>query len=422
MPKLVAGLVDREIPLETTIALARSLQSRYGITRIADTTRLDRIGIPTIGAIVPNSPDGLGVYNGKGLTRDAALAGALMEAIERQVCARFENVKVYPRPLPFVDRTIDIRALGWLGPIETASGNAFVDCVSGVNLIDGSLVDVPVGIVRHPRAGDRLFYYTSSNGLASGNTANEAIYHALMELIERHLWSRVHILSHVWPRTLRARAAEPIEQADDPLAREVTDASEHPALAPSVARILEAGFQFRLLTYSEPGWPCAMMACIADSAAHELFYHLGFGCSWSPEHAAIRAITEAAQVRVTDIQGAREDIKRAGGLPQRGIEHGRRPGALPASGRWYYDGPAAGVRVGDIPHQACSELDADIAQTIHLLRNWGETCVAYIDLTPPGLPLHVARIVAPHLERTLVDGSVSKCMRAFLDNPLAIAR
>lgn len=421
MPKLVAGLIDREVPLETTIATAQSLRSRYGITRIAETTRLDRIGIPTISTIVPNSPDGLGVYNGKGLTRDAALAGALMEAIERQVCARFESVNVYSVPLHQLARAIDLRALGYLGAIEDASEDVVVDCVRGTNLVDGARVDVPEGVVRCPRVGDALFSDISSNGLASGNTANESIYHALMELLERHLWSRVHVLSHVWPRTLRARAAKPIEQADDPLAKEVTDAAEHPALAPSVARILEAGLQFRLLTYSERGWPCAMMACIADSAADELFYHLGFGCSWSPEHAAIRAITEAVQVRVTDIQGAREDIKRSGDLPLRGFEHGRRPGALPAGGRWYYDGPAPGVRVADIPNQACGDLAADIAQTVRLLRNWGETCVACIDLTPPDLPLSVVRIVAPHLERTLVDGTVSKRMRAFLNNPLAIA-
>jgi len=415
-------LADREVALEATIAVAQSLRARYGITRIADTTRLDRIGIPTMSAMVPQSPDGLGVYNGKGLTRDAALAGALMEAIERQVCARFESVDVYAVPVRDVDRAIDLRALGWLGSIEDASTDAIVECVRGVNLIDDSPIDVPVGSVRCPRAGKRLFHYTSSNGLASGNTASEAIYHALMELVERHLWSRVHVLSHVWPRTLRSRPGPGGEEPDDPVAREVIDATEHAALAPSVGRILAAGLQFRLLTYSESGWPSAMMACIADPSGDELFYHLGFGCSWSPAHAAIRAITEAVQVRVTDIQGAREDIKRSEDVPLHDFEHGRRPGSFPTGGRWYYDAPAAPVRLTDLQIKGRGSLAADIAQMLAVLRDWGETCVACVDLTPPDIPLCVVRIVGPHLERTLVDGTISSRSRAFLRNPLAALR
>ncbi|HZY99088.1 MAG TPA: YcaO-like family protein [Candidatus Baltobacteraceae bacterium] len=414
-------LIDREVPLETTIAVVQSLRTRYGITRIADTTRLDRIGIPTVSAIVPNSPDGLGVYNGIGLTREAALAGALMEAIERQICARFEGVNVFDARLTEVDRVLDLRSLGWIGAIEDASASAVVGCVRGINLLDWSPVDVPVGAVRCPRIGERFFQHTSTNGLASGNTWNEAVYHALMELVERHLWSRVHVLSHIWPRTLRARLGK-LDLPDDPVAYEVIDALDNPVLAPSVRPILEAGLRFRLLTYSELGWPCAMMACIVDPAGDGLFYHLGFGCSWSPLHAAIRAITEAVQVRVTDIQGAREDIKRAGDVLVRDLDHGRRPASFPIGGRWYYDGPALPLRLIDLSNDSRGTLTADIAQTLEVMDHWGETCVACVDLTPTDLPLRVVRIVAPHLERTLVDGTISGRLSTFLDNPLASIR
>ena len=64
--------------------------ARYGITRVADTTHLDRTGIPTYSAMVPGSPDVLGVYNGKGITRESAIASAVMEAAERQIAARVE--------------------------------------------------------------------------------------------------------------------------------------------------------------------------------------------------------------------------------------------------------------------------------------------------------------------------------------------
>lgn len=81
------GTYDRAVPFEQTLALVPELRRRYGITRLADTTYLDRTGISTYSALVPNSPDLLGVYNGKGLTREAAMASAVMEATERQIGA-----------------------------------------------------------------------------------------------------------------------------------------------------------------------------------------------------------------------------------------------------------------------------------------------------------------------------------------------
>jgi ribosomal protein S12 methylthiotransferase accessory factor len=165
-----------------------------------------------------------------------------------------------------------------------------------------------------------------------------------------------------------------------------------------------------------------MMACISDTKANELFYHLGFGCSWSPVHAAIRAITEAVQVRVTDIQGAREDIKRSDEPPVRAFEHGRRAAGLPTGGRWYFDGPAGTVALSSLRDKSGPDLGTDIARLVGLLREWGETCVACVDLTPPGVPIRVVRVVAPHLERTLVDGTISAALRAFIENPFAVAR
>ncbi|HVA26939.1 MAG TPA: hypothetical protein VNF68_02100, partial [Candidatus Baltobacteraceae bacterium] len=74
---------DRCVSLERTLSLIPELRRRFGITRIGDTTLLDRTNIPTACAVVPISPDALSVYNGKGLTREAAVASAVMEAAER---------------------------------------------------------------------------------------------------------------------------------------------------------------------------------------------------------------------------------------------------------------------------------------------------------------------------------------------------
>jgi len=52
-----------------------------GVTRIAEITHLDRIGIPVYSAIRPGAAEGaVSIYAGKGVTQPQAKASAMMEA------------------------------------------------------------------------------------------------------------------------------------------------------------------------------------------------------------------------------------------------------------------------------------------------------------------------------------------------------
>src|SRR5438876_688284 len=76
--------VVRTIPPTVTICCVTPLLQRIDVTRVADVTRLDRVGIPNFTTVRPRERgEGLSYYNGKGITRAAAHAGALMEAVER---------------------------------------------------------------------------------------------------------------------------------------------------------------------------------------------------------------------------------------------------------------------------------------------------------------------------------------------------
>lgn len=404
---------DRAVPLDITIARARALRERYGITRVSDLTRLDQMEIPVINAFVPNSPDSLGVYAGKGITREHAVASAWMEALERQICSRCE-LERFAVPAARVMEYLDLPRVNWIG-----RDDGDVECVAGVNLLDGTAIAVPAGLVQWPRQGERVFSHTSTNGLASGNNSTEAIYHALFELCERHLWSRVHILAHMWPRSLRARIGNRADEPDDAVADEVLVTAATPVAGELARKIERAGLRLRLIAYAPQDWPIGMMACISSAGGGDaMYYHLGFGCSWSPLHAAVRAITEAAQVRVADISGTREDLKYPGAQTV-GFAHGTRPGELP-SGRWYYDGPVRErLTIDELPDRSKPDLDVELNMLLDLLRRTGERCVAYVDLTPPGVPISVARIIAPSMERTLVDGTLSPRMASLLATPLA---
>ncbi|HET6894806.1 MAG TPA: YcaO-like family protein [Candidatus Baltobacteraceae bacterium] len=402
-------------PLAATLQSASVLQTQYGITRIADITHLDRIGIPVINVIVPDSPDIIGVYNGKGITKEHAVASGLMEALERQICARCDVDRAFV-PVAEMHEYLDLPALGWIGP-----GAGGIECVRGVDLLGGAKIAVPLGLVQCPRTGHQHFTNVSTNGLASGNTATEAVLHALLELCERHLWSRVHVLAHMWPRSLRARAGDLSERADDAIANEVIARADTPLIGAMAEKIRCAGLGFRLLCYVNGGWPIAMLACISEPHGREMFYHLGMGCSWSPLHAATRAITEAVQVRLGDISGAREDLRRASGAAE-GFEHGRRPAGFP-TGRWYFDGPARQIAFDDLPDRSRTDLGQEVAMILDVLRDFGERCVAYVDLSPKHAPgISVARVVAPSLERTLVDGSLSRRSSTLLSSPLTWIR
>src|SRR5260221_4043556 len=72
----------RQAPIEQTLLHARSTASRLGITRVTDTTWLDKIGIPVFSSIRPTAKAGsLCVNAGKGLLKEDARVGAYMGAI-----------------------------------------------------------------------------------------------------------------------------------------------------------------------------------------------------------------------------------------------------------------------------------------------------------------------------------------------------
>lgn len=66
---------------EQTLQIVKPFLKEMGITRIANLTGLDRIGLPTVMVARPNSRS-VAVSLGKGLSLRAAEASGVMEAIE----------------------------------------------------------------------------------------------------------------------------------------------------------------------------------------------------------------------------------------------------------------------------------------------------------------------------------------------------
>jgi ribosomal protein S12 methylthiotransferase accessory factor YcaO len=183
--------IERSVPAAETALSVAAVAESLGVTRLADITGLDRIGIPVYSSIVPDSADNLSVHNGKGLRPVDAKAGALMEAIERKTAlkARLPIVEDSFRHLSQIASVLNPRTINYELAANYSDDRTYSWC-EGREISSGESCWVPAKLagfnwydVRYPAT----FVMTDTNGLASGNTRDEAICHALCELVRRTL-------------------------------------------------------------------------------------------------------------------------------------------------------------------------------------------------------------------------------------------
>ena len=151
-------------------------------------------------------------------------------------------------------------------------------------------------------------------------------------------------------------------------------------------------------TTSDVGIPSFLCRILQECAPPSNAYRpaTGMGCHPSREVALSRALTEAAQSRLTFISGARDDLWRSE------YEEFLDPKAY---GAWLsamaHDGPCRDFR--EVPTWRGESFDEDIAWQLGCLRSVGIEQVVVIDLTKAEFGIPVVRVVIPGLEG--VDGS-----------------
>ncbi|WP_331727763.1 YcaO-like family protein [Streptomyces sp. NBC_01176] len=280
------GTVRARTPDGTWTALAPHLP-RYGITRVADLTGLDHLGLPVWTAIRPNGHT-LAASQGKGATDRLAAISAVMEAIELWHAEQ---------PLT-VDQLGTARDIGLPYPLLSLPVRVPhadlerlpLEWTSGTGLTTGRPTLIPTSLIsRAPRTmwtPDPM--RATSTGLACGNTRDEALLHAMYEVIERD----VLFTDENRDGALR-RLVDPAT-VDDPYARTLIDRLQDQHVLLELA-----------LLESQYGIP----VCLAYlwSEAYPAWF-AGSGCHADPGIALARAITEAAQSRLTCIAGTRDDL------------------------------------------------------------------------------------------------------------------
>lgn len=349
-----------------------------GITRVADITSLDRIGIPVFSSIRPSAEEGaITVYNGKGATPIEARISAMMEGIERfsaEADGRVLPSSAYSA-IARTENALDPRAL--ILPSRT-DPDLTVPWVKGYDILQEEEIFVPAHAVFHPLAAryNRLFR-TNTNGLASGNTLEEAVFHGLAEVIERDAWSIVEVSRNTGP-----------------VVRTITD----PLIAGFLQKFERAGVPVVLRDISSDiGIPT--FAAVADDILLKdpALLTIGMGTHTNAQVAMIRALTEVAQSRLTQIHGAREDTDVADIRKKIGYERTKR-----MNRHWFE------VRTerdcSEIPSFDSDDFLTDIRLLLRHLQQRGVERVIVTDLTREEVGIPVVRVIVPGLEVYAMDG------------------
>lgn len=368
---------------EATVGDARAAFARFGITRVADVTGLDRIGIPVTMVVRPNARS-LAVSQGKGRDRVAAQASGIMESIELATAehvtgptwmapyeelAASEQRLLEPTELPLAQATNyspDL-VLPWMAGIDLATGDA--------TLVPFELVHANALLPMVPGTGT---FVRSTNGLASGNCPGEAVLHGVCEVIER---DALALFEHSSAHQRSERKVDRDSVGDgDP--------------GQLLRRFEDADIDVQIWDITSDVGVAAFRVVIVDRTTNPVLNPapaaFGAGCHPRRAVALTRALTEAAQSRLTAISGSRDDLTRAkyrsfqDAEALRGhLEQADVPGTR--------DYQAA-------PDLCCASLEHDITAVLELLGRRELGPVVAVDLSEPDVPWAVVRTIATGLE------------------------
>jgi len=374
---------QRTVDPETTLKRIEPLRKVAGITRVADITGLDRIGIPVFSSIRPEAETGaISVYNGKGASAVQARVSAIMEGLERY-SGELRGDKLARKGLEEMlasQNAIDPRALILPPMSKMHVMHQAIAWVKGYDLVEEEEIMVPASAVFHPyrSSQDLPLFRSNTNGLASGNTMEEAVLHGITEVVERDAWSLCESRRQV--------------------AGDVTVGDQDGLLGRLLGRFSDQGVSVHLKDLTSDVGLSTFAAAADDVRLQDpALLCLGMGTHMNPRITVIRALTEVAQSRLTQIHGAREDTVHADVNRKLGYERMKRLNKMwfAPSGK---ERELSSYEVLDTP----DVLD-DIQVALDKLSKAGFKKVVAIDLTRKELKIPVARVVIPGMEVFALD-------------------
>lgn len=405
VPKSFRWGTQRSVPPSQTVERVRPFLGEMGITRIADVTGLDRVGIPVTMVCRPNSRS-VSVSQGKGLTLDAAKASGVMESIE---LFHAETITLPLKLATYAELISDHEVVDVADLPLIAGGRFHPDLqmlwIEGRDLMADADVWVPFEMVNLSTSRPEMpagSFISSSNGLASGNQLIEAVLHGICEVVERDATTLWHLRS-------------PDEQQSRRVALETVQDEGNRRLLEMCER---AGLEVVAWDISSDVGLAACQCLIFDrdeELGRDLYAALGMGAHLSPEIAFLRALTEAAQSRLTLIAGARDDVFRE--------EYDEKALAAQFLGEQRAllrnSPPTRSLR--ETPSLAAETFNDDLAVVLERLQSADVRQVIAVDLTKSRFEIPVVRIIIPGLETfdKNPDYSPGRRARAFAGDQIS---
>ncbi|WP_406659890.1 YcaO-related McrA-glycine thioamidation protein [Methanolobus sp. ZRKC3] len=396
MPKIIIDRslsyiegTQRVLDEKGTLEKTKSNLDKIGVTRIASITDLDRVGIPVFSAIRPSSADGaISVYSGKGSVEGQARISAMMESFERCLAERkgvnrnvTEDVAV-PHTINSYDgirEIIDAIDPNTLLLPEACSRDQLIEWMIGWDLMKNQEVAVPANAVYHPydNPGQTLkLFRSNTNGLAAGNTIEEAIFHGLLEVIERDALSTAEFNRHPEKQII--------------LTEEDGDNYE------ILQKFKEKDIEVKLWLLAHDTDITTVVAATDDIKLKDpALLVMGAGSHLKPEIAVRRALTEAAQSRVVQIHGAREDTNREEFVRNIGYDRMKR-----LNNYWYEDRET--TTLAEMKDISKDNPAQSIDVTLEQLGRIADRAIV-VDLSRESIPVPVIRVIIPSFEVYTLD-------------------
>lgn len=398
-------------PVEETLKKVNPLVKQIGITRVADITDMDRLRIPNYSAVLPGTEDYIWVYSGKGPTKNHAKASVIMESIERfsSLPANYEG-KILTGKYKELSKSYDV--LKYDEVIEPLSfqltDEMNMDYCIGYDLISEKDILIPssLAIFRYnpnpPSINPYSFFHT--NGLASGNVMEEAICHALCEVIERDAVSiaefsssafQYHLLKTIengfLNNGIRIRSLESKNFIDDNTVYSDIDLNglDYPPVKKIVREFHKCQISLKVKDITtEIGIP-TFIASSVEWVNHDYGYLVeGHGTHPDSRIALMRAITEVSQSRAANIQGSRDDLRKMKYDPQNSDENKS----------WQFMASPKKKAFTEVNSFYNDDILDDIKLILGNLKNKGFKNAIVVNLTNSRLQVPVVRIIVPGLE------------------------
>jgi len=365
------GGTKRAMSPEATFERIQPLLAGLGITRLADITGLDSLGVPVYAAIRPRGRI-LQTSQGKGARAIDAKVSALMEAMElafaenpREEFLYASAERLQREGRAFLDPT-EIQdfddSKGWSPQLVTP-------WITGEDLLGGGSCLLPASAAYFISP---YVISTGSNGLASGNDVAEATLHALYEVYERD-------------------AACELRDDDEHIAIDACDVIDlatidNPVLLATLERFHRAGVQLKLFRIALDSALHTFYAILLDDAAFALSSVMawGMGTHLCPAIAASRAITEAAQGRLTFIHASREDIGLSLYRDYQGETGSPLFAACEPDTSWT-----------ELRDWSTPSISGDLELVLAQWQKEGATQIIRHTLTPPGYDIAVVKVIIP---------------------------